>query len=341
MDLKLKTSQALGKVGHSIDKHSPEILMAVGVASFIGAIATAVTSTLKCEELVNDHSERLEKVKSVEVGTELKDEKTGEVIVYTQKQKNKVVTLQYGRTVLKFAKLYSPTILLTVLGTTCVLSSFGILKKRNAALAFSLNAVRTAFDEYRGRVVRDLGSASDEHFLYDTVEEVVEKETVDENGKKHKTKEKNMIPTHKGMYDMWVDEIENYTKNSGQMYLSIRSHLLMANILLRSRGKLYFNRAMEEFGLPDTDATEAGIIYDADKPEEARFLQIRGFGTVREARDGSLYLDESTMNEYWKSFRDGTNQNRLIQFENIQDNIRTDAKRLDPSIKVLVGEDMD
>lgn len=332
MNLKVKATQTLGKVGHSIDKHSPEILIAVGVASFIGAVATAVTSTLKCETIVDKHNELMDHANE-RIGMECED---GTEYTVEDSKKDKVHI--YAKTAWEFAKLYSPTILLTVLGTTCVLSSFGILKKRNAALAFSLNAVRTAFDEYRGRVVRDLGPTMDEHFLYDTVEEVTEKEVIDENGKKKKVKEKTMVPTHKGIYDMWVDEMGNYTKNSSQMYLSIRSHLLMSNILLRSRNKLYFNRAMEEFDLPDTDATEAGIIYDPDRPEEARFLQIRGFGTVREARDGSLYLDESTMNDYWKSFRDGTNQNRLIQFENIQDNIRTDAKRIDSSIKVLVGD---
>lgn len=337
MDLKLKASQTAGKVGAFIDKRSPEILLGIGVISFVGSVATAVSSTLKVEKVLDDHIARLEKVKGVEADTELEDG-----TVYTEDTKKKVVALQYVRTGWEFTKLYTPTIIFTGVGLTCFLASFGILKKRNAALAVGLSTVRTAFDEYRSRVVRDLGKEMDEHLYYDTVEEIHEKEVVDENGKKKKVKEKVQVPTKGGIYDVIFDEsCDDYSKDSYQSYLSLRSHLLTANTQLRRKGHLYYNRMLEEFRFDETDALEAGIIYDPDRPEESRFIQIKGFGTVRVARDGSLYIDDSTMTEYWISFMNGHNQSRWIQFENLADNIRDDVVRTDSDVRVIAGPKMD
>ena len=343
MDLKLKLSQTCGKVGATLDKRSPEILLAFGIISFVGAVATSVNSTLKVEKVISNHIEKINEIKDLaESGTtEITDEKTGEVVELTPDVVKRVKAVRYVKMGLAVTKLYAPTIIFTTLGLTCFLASFGIMKKRNAALAVGLSTLRTAFDEYRSRVVRDLGAEADEHFLYDTVEEVREREVVDDNGKKKKIKEKHMVPTKGGIYDVMFDaSCDDWSKDSYQAYLSLRSHLLMANTMLRRNNHLYLNRAYEEFRFPETDALEAGLIYDEDRPEESRFLQIKGFGTVRVARDGSLYIDESTMNQYWRDFQEGRNKDIWIQFENILDNIRDDVVRTDPDVRVITGPTM-
>lgn len=340
MNLKLKISQTMGDIGATLDKRSPEILLGLGIISFVGAVATSVKSTLKVESIVSEHIEKINEVKElVDNGTtEITDEKTGEIIELTPDVVKRVKAVRYIKAGLSVAKLYAPTIIFTSVGLTCFLASFGIMKKRNAALAVGLSTLRSAFDEYRGRVVRDLGEEMDEHFLYDTVEEVREKEVIDDNGKKKKVKEKVTVPTKGGIYDVLFDaSCTDWSKDSYQAYLSLRSHLLMANTMLRRNRHLYLNRAYEEFRFPETDALAAGLIYDEDRPEESRFLQIKGFGTVREARDGSLYIDESTMNEYWRDFQQGRNRDAWIQFENIIDNIRDDVVRLDPEVRVIAG----
>ena len=343
MDLKLKLSQTCGKVGSTLDKRSPEILLAFGIISFVGAVATSVNSTLKVEKVVSNHIEKINEIKDLaESGTtEITDDKSGEVVELTPDVIKRVKAVRYAKMGLAVTKLYAPTIIFTGLGLTCFLASFGIMKKRNAALAVGLSTLRTAFDEYRSRVVRDLGAEADEHFLYDTVEEVREREVVDDNGKKKKIKEKVVVPTKGGIYDVMFDaSCDDWSKDSYQAYLSLRSHLLMANTMLRRNNHLYLNRAYEEFRFPETDALEAGLIYDEDRPEESRFLQIKGFGTVRVARDGSLYIDESTMNQYWRDFQEGRNKDIWIQFENIIDNIRDDVVRTDPDVRVITGPNM-
>ena len=331
------------KTGRKINKKSPEIFFVLGTLSLVGTVVTAVVATTKLDEVVEKCKENINDAKEIEVGTELEDKKTGEIIVYTEEAKKRVIALRYVRSGFKLGKLYSLTALMFMMTIGCYGASFGILKKRNAALGASLTAVRAAFDEYRGRVVKELGEEKDDHFMYDTVEETkVVEETDPETGKTKKTKKKFAVPTHAGIYDDFINaDHPDWDKNSTGLYSALRAHLLMSNILLRRNGHIYFNRIREEFGWGDTDATEAGIIYDPEKPEEARFLQIKGFGTVREANDGSLYVDDSTINEYWLDTMTGTRPDVLVQFLNIADNIRDDVTRTDGSIKVIRGPKMD
>ena len=151
-----------------------------------------------------------------------------------------------------------------------------------------------------------------------------------------------MIPTKGGLYDQLVDQShDDYSKNSTSSYLAMRSHLLMANTLLRRNGHLYLNRMNEEFRFPETDALQAGIVYNEDLPEEKRFIQIKGFPTVRVSNDNTLYLDDSTMNDYWRDVADGRQDSYWVQFENICDNIRDEVVRTDGSVRVITGPQMD
>ncbi len=336
MDFKLKASQVFYNTCFKIEKKSPEILLGLGIVTLVGAVGTAVNSTLKCESVVDAHKELIEKA-NTSVGLECEDG-----TIYSEEDLKKDTVKIYAKTGWELFKLYAPTIILTTTSIACFCGSFGIMKKRNAALALSLSAVRTAYEDYRKRVVRDLGSEMDEHFLYDTVEEVTTKEVTDENGKTKKVKEKRKVPTKKGMYDVLFDaSCDDHSKNSSDAYIKLRSHLLMANNLLKYRGHMYYNRILEEFNLPETDAITAGIIYDPELPEEARFIQIRGFGTVRVARDGSLYIDESTMSPEWMDFMNNVDHDIYIRFENIYDNILDDVIRTDSEVRIIAGPKMD
>ena len=149
-----KITRGFGKVRLWGIKRSPELLLAGGIISGTAALVLAVKETLKVEEILDEHIKKLDDVKSVEEGTELVDSETGKTIIYDDKTKNKVIALTYVKTAGKLLKHYAPTIIFASLSLTCILTSHGILRKRNIALAASLATVRTAYDEYRGRVDR-------------------------------------------------------------------------------------------------------------------------------------------------------------------------------------------
>lgn len=322
MGIKDGFTRTIGKGKLTCKKYSPEILLALGIISGGAALITAIKSTLDVEEIIDDHIERIEKRKAIEVGTELTDEKTGKVTVYTEDIKKRAIAINYAKTGWEFAKLYAPTIIFTTLSVTCILTSHGILRKRNLALAASLATVRTAFDEYRGRVVRDLGQQMDEHFLYDTVEEVVEKETVDDNGKKKKVKEKITKPQTSNCYSRFFDEAnENFEKDGGSNYIFIRSQMLyLQNKLIRD-GYLFLNDVYSRLGLPITIAGQsAGWIYDFENKEKTMIF-FDGFD-----------VDEVNNSPAVRALMNGYERNILLNFVNIRDDILTDLPRVDSTI---------
>ena len=239
-----------------------------------------------------------------------------------------VIALTYVKTAGKLLKHYAPTIIFASLSLTCILTSHGILRKRNIALAASLATVRTAYDEYRGRVIRDLGREMDEHFLYDTKEEVREKEVTDpETGKTKKLKEKIQVPQYQNAYSRIFDNCnapDQFEKDGAANYIFIRSQMLYLQQKLIRDGYLFLNDAYKQLGFPITLAGQsAGWIYDYDNKEGTQIF-FEGF-------------DEYEINNS-KAVRDlmnGRENSIIINFLNIRDNILTDIPRVDSKVATI------
>lgn len=314
-DIKNKITLAAGKASLGLKKRSPEILLASGIIFSGAAIFMSVKSTLKAGEVIDKHKEKMDQIHEA---LELKTDD------YTLEDSKKDTVKAYVQTGWEFAKLYAPTIIFSALSLTLILSSHGIIKKRNAALAASLASVRTAFDEYRGRVVRDLGKEMDNHFLYDTVEKVAEVETVDENGKKKKIKEKYQVPTKSSVYSRFFDETNpNWEKDGSANYLFVRSQMIYLQKKLQANGYLFLNDVYKQLDLPITIAGQsAGWIYDFDNKDNS-LIYFEGFDI-----DG----DETNLSGAVRALKNGYEWSVLLDFKNIKDNILEDVKRVDSSI---------
>ena len=224
-------------------------------------------------------------------------------------------------------KIYAPAIGFGALSIACILTSHGIMRKRNLALAASLATVRTAYDEYRSRVVRDLGKEMDEHFLYDTVEEVRETEVTDEEtGKTKKKKEKVQTKTKTNAYSRFFDEAnDNWTKDGSANYFFLRGQLNYLQNKLISDGYLFLNDAYKALGFPITIAGQtAGWVYDYGN-EANSIISIDGF----EDRFGHEMSDDAY------SFMNGFERNFLINFGNLKDTIIDDLPRIDGEIMAI------
>ena len=229
----------------------------------------------------------------------------------------------YVQTGASFAKIYAPAIIFGAVSLTCILASHGIMRKRNVALAATLATVRTAFDEYRGRVVRDLGKEMDNHFLYDTVEEVVEREVTDpETGKTKKKKEKVQVPTKPTAYSRFFEDSNDFQKDGGSNFLFIKSQLNTAQRHLIKDGYLFLNDVYKLLGLPITQAGQsAGWIYDYDN-RESTMIYFKGFEDEGYATFSSDVID--LLNNRTNSI--------LIDFVNIKDDILTDLPRVNSEV---------
>lgn len=318
-DVKGTLTRTLGKGKLTVKKYSPEILLALGIISGGAALVTAIRSTLKCEQVLDNHKQMIEKANDAVGGTV---EDTGEEYTVEDVKEDKVKI--YVKTGWEFAKLYAPTIIFTAVSLTCILSSHGIMKKRNVALAASLATVRTAFDEYRGRVVRDLGNEMDKHFLYDTVEKTIEHEEETDKGKKKIVKETYSVPSVTNAYSRFFDEAnDNYEKDGNANYFFIRSQMITLQKKLIKDGYLFLNDAYKMLGLPITVAGQsAGWVYDFDNRDNT-LIYFDGF---------DINCDETKMSGAVRALMNGYERNCLINFMNIRDSILDDLQRVDSSI---------
>ena len=321
MDVKNTLTRTCGKVKLATIKHSPEILLAAGIISGAAALVFAVKETLKAEEILDQHNDKIIKIADARAAVEGTEDE-GE---YTEDDVKKDKVRAYMQTGWEFAKLYAPTALFAGLSLTCILTSHGIMRKRNLALAASLSLVQKAFDEYRGRVVRDLGPTMDEHFLYDTVEKVTEKEVTDENGKTKKVKEKTLVPTKTSVYSRFFDEAnDNFEKDGCANYRFVRSQMLYLQQKLIANGYLFLNDVYKALGFPITIAGQsAGWIYDFNNRDNT-IIRFRGFDE-KEVNNSPVVM----------AFMNGYERNCLIDFENIRNDILTDIQLVDSSVDVI------
>lgn len=327
MDVKNTLTRTYGKGKLFVIKHSPEILLAAGITSGVAALIFAVKETLKAEEIIDEHIEKMDALKKIEESDDrrITDEETGKVIVMDDKLIARTKAVRYVKTGTKFAKLYAPTIIFAGLSLSCILTSHGIMRKRNLALAASMSLVQKAFDEYRGRVVRDLGPSMDEHFLYDSVEEVIEKEVTDDNGKTKKVKEKVQLPTKTSVYSRFFDESnENYEKDGCANYRFVRGQMIYLQKKLIAQGYLFLNDVYKTLGFPITIAGQsAGWIYDYNN-RAGTILEFTGFN-----------VDEALNSPNVMAFMNGYERSCLIDFKNIRNDILTDIQLVDSSIDAI------
>ena len=323
MNVKTAITSTIGKGKLTVKKYSPEILLTVGIISGGAAIVTAIRSTLKCEDVLDEHERKMNEIEGALRLAESAEEE--EQIDYTLEDAKKDKVKAYLQTGFDMAKLYAPTIIFTGLSITCILTSHGVMRKRNVALAASLATVRTAFDEYRGRVVRDLGKEMDNHFLYDTVEKTIETETTDDKGKKKVSKETYAVPTVSSAYSRFFDEANpNYEKDGSANYTFVRAQMIYLQNKLIANGYLFLNDVYEHLGLPITIAGQsAGWIYDYSDRENS-ILKFEGFD-----------INEVNNSPAVRAFMNGYERNCLINFVNIKDDILTDIPRVDSSVEQI------
>ena len=167
----------------------------------------------------------------------------------------------------------------------------------------------------------------DQHFLYDTVEKVVEHEEVDDKGKKKVTKEVYQAPKVTSAYSRFFDEnSKNWEKDGSANYFFVMSQMKHLQNKLIANGYLFLNDVYKALGLPITIAGQsAGWIYDYNDRENT-LMYFDGFDI-----DGN----ELNLSGAVRALMNGYERNVLINFMNIRDDILTDLPRVDSDIDTI------
>ena len=127
-------------VKRGFGKRSPEILLGIGIASGITATVLAVKATPKALELL----------------TEKRYEKEGDTLKEDDSYDD-MPELKPVEVVKTTWKCYIPAAISGVASIACLLGSHSVHAKRNAALATAYKLSETALNEYREKVVEEIG----------------------------------------------------------------------------------------------------------------------------------------------------------------------------------------
>ncbi len=255
----------LGKAGLRIRSASPEIALGLGVAAGIAAFATGCKASTKFDGIMKEHKEKTDKIHEYAARPEEnKDEP------YTEKDEQHDIMITCVQTGVKLVRLYAVPITLEALSLGLIFKGHNILRTRNAALASAYAILNKDFKEYREDVIERFGKDLDKELHLKLKDEVVEKEVVDEKGKKKKVKETIKTSGLEG-YSIYArffeDGCRGWSKSPEYNLMFLKSEERYATDKLRSQGYLFLNEVYEALGIPATQAGQAvGWIFDPDDP---------------------------------------------------------------------------
>ena len=131
MDVVKSIKEASNIVGISVEQHSPEILMGLGIASMVGATILACKGTMKAKKVLENAKEERTMIETAKEIGKVIDGDTNEEIEYTENDYKKDKLISASTMVIGIAKAYGPAVILTATGIALIINGQHILRKRN------------------------------------------------------------------------------------------------------------------------------------------------------------------------------------------------------------------
>lgn len=168
-------------------KNSPTLLVVGGVVTAVASGVGLVIATTKLSPVVEETKESLNVIHKCAEDPEHKED-------YTEQDIKRDTTIVYARAAKDVFKLYSIPVSLSVLSITMFLASYGILKKRNAAMTAAYVALDEGYKQYKARIINRFGEDVERRIRYGLKVEEIEEEIIDENGEKKTVKKTVEVP---------------------------------------------------------------------------------------------------------------------------------------------------
>lgn len=263
-------TSTLSKAGLKLQKHSPEILAAVGTVGVVASAVMACRATTKVSTILDKSKEMVDAIHNA---TE------DQTIDYTKEDATKDLTITYVQTSVKLVKLYGPSVALGAISLGCLLTSNNILRKRNIALAAAYATIDKSFKEYRGRVIERFGEAVDRELKYNITKQKIEETVKDPETGEEKKVEKEVEVTGLNGYSEYArffdDGCKGWEKDAEMNLMFLRAQQQYANDLLRARKYLFLNDVYDMLGIPRTKAGQiVGWVYDPDRTDIDNYVDF-------------------------------------------------------------------
>lgn len=251
------------KASFQTQKHSPEILIGLGIAGVVAGTILACRATLKAKPVLEDAKAKLDDIKGnaeerqavlENLGSNA-DEKN-ELALVTTKDKTQI----YTATAIDLVKLYAGPTLLVAGGIASILCAYNVMNKRSLAILATCKGLQQAYESYRARVVEDYGEEIDRDFHLGLRNSESIETVIGSDGKKKKQKVTVKIadPNAYSQYAKWFDETVPNWRSSAELNMSfIRMQQNYANDLLKIRGHIFLNEVYDLLGI---DRTQSGAV---------------------------------------------------------------------------------
>ena len=291
---------AIGRGGLVLKKYSPEILTAAGVIGTVGSTVLACKATLKVEDILDEAKKKSNLINAVHDGEIEVDAE------YTDKDYSKDLLVNRTQTAVKLIKLYGPAISLGALSIAAILGGQHILRKRNVAVMAAYKLCEESFNNYRSRVMEELGEETDRQFYSGMTEETVKDKVKSKDGKtKTVTKKVEKAPDHLySQYARFFDEANiNWDKSPEQNMYFLKMVQNQMNDKLKARGHVFLNEVYDALGFDRSEAGQlVGWVWNKDN-------------TAMEAGDGYIDFGIFDGNDYAKrAFVNGDERSILLDF---------------------------
>lgn len=304
----MEMKKIINKVKFNVVKHSPEILMGLGIAGVITSTVLACRSTLKVQEILDYKEENMNNIK--EVLAEGRED-------YTEEDARKDKTIIMTTTAIRIMKLYIPSVIIGAGSIACLLESHNVMRNRNAGLAAALAATTESFKQYRERVTEKYGDEVDKEMRYG-----IKKEKKEKDGKK--TKEEIVVGCDEkelsGYARYFNENNVNWSDDPQFNLMFLRQNQNWANDKLISQGYLYLNDVYEALGFPKSKAGQVvGWVYDPNNNEHGdNYVDFGIYDlNVKGYRDE---MTNDTIAEERQDFINGYKSSILLDF-NVDGNI--------------------
>lgn len=242
-------------------KHSPEILLVAGAVGIVAGVVAACKATIKVPEIIEERNAELEKARNIS------NPDNNERIENARK---KEITKIYFKYASKIARKYILAALIIAFGMTAMISSNGILRKRNLSLTSALAVVTKELEERERRTIERFGEEVNNEIKYGIKKEIKEIETTDENGKKKKEKVEVYTSDRKNMNEFCrcFDETSAaWVRDPELNMMFLRAKESMFTDILHAKGYLFLNDVYEGLGFERTKAGQTvGWIIDPKDP---------------------------------------------------------------------------
>jgi hypothetical protein len=262
-----------------VKKHSPEILLGVGIAGVVTSTVLACKATMKVNDILEDAKEQIDKVNMVKDDPKYADK-------YNAEDAKKDLTVIYVQKGVELVKIYLPAFTIGAASIACFLASNNIMKKRNAALGAAYATIDKSYKEYRKRVAERFGEEVEKEIRYNIKAEQIETEIENEDGTKTTVVEeaKVMDPNLYSDYARFFDEASPYwQKDPEYNFVFLKAQQAYANDLLRARGRLFLNEVYEMLGIEKSKAGQVvGWVYDDKNPIGDNFVDFGIFDMSKE-----------------------------------------------------------